>query len=246
MCSTSRYSKYRFQAHRTHRPPSEPTITSCIQTQRMAFADAQAPYFEQKFYATFFLAPLEAEGHAGPLTQAIPQAARLQRPAHHKLDAPRGAAAAARSPLRPTSAGNASRPGSQEKAHDRHSNTAGPRQHSSAAPATQRAAAQYGSDARLPDVRNAVSSLGGCLSDAGLSDDDEVSISAAPEPPPASAQHLAAAQKLRVLEAQLEAAAAREALLRDGVAARDDTIRCGDAMRNLANPSEIAPAPATQ
>jgi hypothetical protein len=37
---------------------------------------------------------------------------------------------------------------------------------------------------------------------------------------------LAALQRVRELEDQLAAAAAREALLRDSIAARDDTIRC--------------------
>ena len=70
-----------------------------------------------------------------------------------------------------------------------------------------------------------VSSLGSCLSECGLSD-QEGSVVSNDQHPQQAAEHLADSQHVRELEDQLAAAAARETLLQDSIAAREDTIRC--------------------
>lgn len=85
----------------------------------------------------------------------------------------------------------------------------------------------------MPGASTDITSLGDCLSEGGLSDEEGGISSTLDHAQQRAAQQLAAAQKVRELEAQLEAAAAQEALLRDSVAARDDTIRCCQAQSTI-------------
>jgi hypothetical protein len=99
-------------------------------------------------------------------------------------------------------------------------------QGTAAAPCTQTAATQPEAGPLQHAIANEdVSSLGSCHSDCGLSN-QEGSVVSNNQRPHQAAEHLADAQHVRELEDQLAAAAARETLLQDSIAAREDTIRC--------------------
>ena len=175
----------------------------------------QAAYFEQKFVATFFLAPSEGQGAADAAQQAVP---RPQRPPS-RMGPSRGL-------LRSSGVRLAPQPDSSALARPEPSNAACRSVGTAAAPCTQIAAMQpeAGHLMQHAIADEDVSSLGSCLSDCGLSDEEGSTDSN--QHPQQAAKYLAASQHVRALKDELAAAAAREALLQGSIAARDDTIRC--------------------
>lgn len=174
----------------------------------------QAAYFEQKFVATFFLAPSEGQGAADAAQQVVP---RPQRPPS-RMGPSRGLLLSSGVRLAP-------QPDSSALAQPEPSNADFRSQGTAAAPCTQIAAMQPEAGHLMEHAmaNEDVSSLGSCLSDCGLSD-EEGSINSNQQPQQAAGK-LAASQHVRALKDQLAAAAAREALLQDSLAAREDTIR---------------------
>lgn len=183
---------------------------------------------EQMFHATFLLQP-----EAG----AAPAAAALQQPARQRRAVAELKAVAARNHAAAAGAAGARPPAAQLDAADT-------RQYAGSSAGQQHAAHRHmafgeppaaEAPPAAPDaVNEAVSDAGDRHSEAGSRAGDwdsggcaELDADCAAGDHADQSSTLAALQRARQLEVQLEAAGQREALLRDSIAARDSTIRCG-------------------